>query len=68
MKNVSNVSSLSTKTTEFNRTSAMRSSDPALSLALLAIIALASVFPTHPQRITAYSMPTYRRGGIFNWY
>jgi hypothetical protein len=48
MKNMSNVLSLSTKTTEFNRTSAMQSSDPALALALLALIALASVFPTHP--------------------
>jgi hypothetical protein len=58
MKNVSNMLSVSTTITEFNRTSAMQSSDPTLSLALLALLALASVLPSHAQR--TYSMPTYR--------
>ena len=58
MKNVSNILSLSTAITEFNPTSASQSSDPTLSLALLALVALASALPSHAQRI--YSMPTYR--------
>ena len=60
MKNVSNMFSLSTTTTAFNRRSAIQTSDPTLSLALLALMALASVLPTHAQTIRAYSMPTYR--------
>ena len=51
MKSVSNMSSLSTTITEYNRTAAMQSGDLALSPGLLALLPLASVPPSHAQSL-----------------